>query len=130
MKNTIILGALASLALFSSCALMAGAAAGGVVYNEFAENKVYEAQFSIDSERVWHSAKATISHTATDPIEVDGDLRKLVAKIDGAVVIVTVETFDLNQSILRIEAKRYGIIDGEVASRMLNKIREGLEGDL
>jgi len=130
MKHTIILGALAALTLSSSCALMAGAAAGGVVYNEFAENKIYEAQFNMDSEAVWHSAKATVSHTATDPIEVDRDLRKLVAKIDGAVVIVTVETFDLDQSILRIEAKRYGIIDGEVASRVLTKIREGLEGEL
>jgi len=128
MKTSIALVLLiAATSLFSSCALMAGAAAGGAVYNEFAENKVYEAHFGLDAEAVWHSAKATVSHMATDPIEVDSDLRSLTAKIDGTVVVVSVETFDLNQSILRIEAKYYGVVDGESGNRVLTKIKEGLE---
>lgn len=131
MKTTIALGVLlASTSLFSSCALMAGAAAGGAVYNEFADNKVYEAHFTMDAEELWHSAKATVSHMATDPITVDRDLRSLTAKIDGTVVVISVETFDLNQSILHVEAKYYGVVDGETGSQVLAKIREGIEAKL
>ena len=131
MKTSIALAVfLAATSLFSSCALMAGAAAGGAVYNEFAENKVYEAHFALDSEEVWHSAKSTVSHMATDPITVDRDMRSLTAKIEGTVVVVSVETFDLNQSILRVEAKYYGVVDGETGGLVLAKIREGLETKL
>ncbi len=131
MKNLSILCAFATLPLFSSCALFAGAAVGTAVVNGMVENKVYEAQFNIDAEEVWHSAKATMSHTATDPIIVDRDLRKLKAKVEGATIDVSVEIFDLNKSILRVSARnQVGMFDGEMASRMLSKIREGLEGDL
>jgi hypothetical protein len=130
MKKLLPLFALATLPLFSGCAVLAGAAVGTVVVNEMVENKVYEAQFNMDAEEVWHSAKATASHASSDPIEVDTDLRKLKAKIDGATVTISVETFDLDQSILRVEARKYGVINGEIAKNMLTKIREGLEGDV
>lgn len=129
MKKLLPLIALCALPLVSGCAVLAGAAVGTVVVNEMVENKVYEAQFNIDAEEVWHSAKATVSHLSSDPIEVDRDLRSLTAKVDGARVTVSVETFDLNKSILRVEARKYGMINGEIAKGILTKIREGLEGD-
>ena len=129
MKKLLPLLALCVLPLASGCAVLAGAAVGTVVVNEMVENKVYEAQFNLDAEEVWHSAKSTVSHLSSDPLVVDRDLRSLKAKIDGAQVTVSVETFDLNKSILRVEARKYGMINGEIAKGVLTNIREGLEGD-
>ena len=127
MNKLAILLCAALAPLLSGCVALAAGAAGAMVVNDVMENKTYVAQFNMDADEVWHSAKATVSHASTDPIEVDRDLRSVRAKIDGAVVEVSVETFDLNQSLLRGEAKKYGVINGEIANMVLQSIIDDMD---
>ena len=127
MNKLAILLCAALAPLLSGCVALAAGAAGAMIATDVLENQTYVAQFNMDADELWHSAKATVSHSSTDPIEVDRDLRTVRAKIDGAVVVVSVETFDLNQSLLRVEAKKYGMVNGEIANMVLQSIVDDLD---
>ena len=128
MKKLVILLCVALAPMLSGCLALAAGAAGAMVATDVLENQTYVAQFNMEADEVWHAAKATASHASTDPVEVDRDLRTVRAKIDGAIVVISVETFDLNQSLLRVEAKKYGLVNGEIANMVLQRIVDDMDG--
>ncbi len=114
--------------LFTGCAAAAlGVGAGVLISQEMMDNNIYVGQLNSDVNKVWSSAKATLSHSSLKPIDVDNEVRTATAEVDGAKVTINVETYDLNRSLLKVTAKKYGVNNGEIAEMMFNKIVGDLE---
>lgn len=118
---------LAPLTALGGCAAILGVGAGVLVSQEMLDNNSYVARLDVGVDRLWTSAKATLSHMSLKPIETDDDLRTAEASVDGANVAIGVEAYDLDRSILRVSAKKFGVANGEMAKLVLDKIVEDLE---
>jgi len=118
---------LLSTGLLASCGALLGVGAGVVISQEAVDNNTYVAHIDRDAAIVWATAKSSLSHQSTELMKVDEDIRKVEAVIDGATVLASVEVFDLNRSVLRVSAKKYGVANGEIAEMALNKILSDLE---
>ena len=129
MQQLILLIALAIAPVLTGCAAPFVGAAGALVATEVLENETHIAHFNLEADDLWHSAKRTASHASLEPIVVDEDLRTIEAKLDGAVVYIGVETFDIRKSVLRVAARKYGMVNGEIANVMLTKIVDDLESE-
>jgi hypothetical protein len=128
MRKSIL--ALLSLApLFQSCvAAGVGLVAGGVLLSQdVIDSTTYTARLDVEVNRTWATAKTTLSHMSTKPIDTDEQLRSAKADIDGGTVTVSVETYDLNRSTIKVSAKKYGVANGELAKSVYDKILNELD---
>lgn len=109
----------------TGCAPMAVVGTAILVNDEFVDN----AQTVIvpyEVETVWACTKSTLSHMTSDLLDVDNDLRAVKTFVDGAEVIVQVETYDVGQTRIRVAAKRYLVYSDEVAANVRNRIDRDL----
>jgi hypothetical protein len=114
--------------LVSSCVAAAvGVGAGAVIGTEVLDNDTYVARIDMSSARLWPTAKTTLSHMSMKPIDVNDALKTAVAEIDQAKVTVVVETYDIEQSVLRVNARKYGIANGDISKMVLDNILSDLE---
>jgi hypothetical protein len=112
---------------FSGCLAAVGAGAAVLVSQDVLDNNVYVATLDRSADQVWTSAKVALNHASMKPIDVQDDIRKANATIDDANVTVTVETYDLNRSTLRVAAKKYGVNNGQIAKMVYDKIIHEIE---
>jgi hypothetical protein len=121
--RTPLLSLLLLAPLFSGCvAAAAGVGAGVYISQDVADPSIYVVRVPHDVKTAWASAKATLSNSSPKPIETRDDVRTAIAEIDNAKVTVVVETFDLDQSSIRVSARKYGVANGELAGIVANKI--------
>jgi hypothetical protein len=109
----------------TSCVVAAvgtGVVAGQVLF----EDNTYIGHINVEAGRTWAQAKTTLSKRSTQPVDVDEAHRKIVADIDTVTVTATVETYDVNESVLRVSAKKYGFADNEMAKMMFDRITEDI----
>lgn len=123
----IALPLLAALPLLSGCVALLGLGAGVVVSQEVLANQTYVAHLDTDAETAWTVAKSSLAHQADGPIDIDEDLRVAKGEVDDARVTVSVEVFDLDRSVLKVSAKKYGIVNGEIAQMVMERIVRRLE---
>jgi hypothetical protein len=123
----LLLPALLLAPLLQGCAAILGVGAGVLISQEMLDNSTYVARLDVGVDRLWTSAKTTLSHMSLKPIETDDDLRTAEATVDGSAVAISVEAYDLDRSILKVAAKKYGVANGEMAKLTLDKIVEDLE---
>jgi hypothetical protein len=121
-----VLAVLALVPSFQSCIVAAAAGAGAVVGNVMMEDNTFISHLNTDSQRTWVQTKATLSRKSPKPIEVDENRRRATADLDGSIVTVTVETYDLNVSVLKVSAKKYGFPDNDIAKIIMDRITEDL----
>jgi len=108
-------------AISTGCAgVVAGGVAAVVVSQEMVDNNTYVSHVNQDVTQVWPTAKVFLAEQSQKLIETDDQGRRATADIDGAKVSITVEAYDLDKSIVRVEAKRYGVNDGDLA-RIVNE---------
>lgn len=120
--------ALAAPALLSGCAgVVAGGVAAVVVSQEMLDNNSYVSQLNQDVSVVWPTVKVFLAEQSLELIEVDEPARIAKAKIDGASVVVGVEAWDLDQTRMRVSAKRYGVNNGDMARLIMERIHRRLE---
>ncbi len=122
--SSIAAGLLAPL-LVSSCAPAAVMGTAIVVNDEYVDNAV-SAIVPYDAEHVWAMARSSVSHMTTDLLDIDPDLRTIKTYVDGAAVLVQIETFDVGETRIRVAAKRYLVFSDEVAGN----VRDGIVRDL
>lgn len=123
MRPTLAAAAIALVPLVSGCAAAVfGVGAGVVISQEVLDSLTHVAQLEEDPARVWVVAKSTLSHMASDPLHVDEDLRALSGTVDGQTVVISVETYDQNRTMLRVGARSFGIPHNETAERVLNTV--------
>lgn len=127
MRNVLI-SALILTPLFSSCVAAAlGIGAGVIISQEMLDNESYVVRLHEDVDRVWSVTKQTLSNTSTELIEVLEEMRTVKANVDGAKVTASVEAYDIDVTLLRVSATRYGVANGELAELMTRKILRQLE---
>jgi hypothetical protein len=122
MHKLFLLVALIAAPLLPGCLFATAAAAGVVVSQEVIEDNTYIGHIQADVNQVWAQAKISLGKLSTEPIDVQNELRRATADVDGATVKVAVETFDLNVSVLRVSARRYGVASGDDAKIAFDKI--------
>ncbi len=106
----------------------AGLVAGGVLISqEVLDQATYVARLDVDVNRTWATTKTTLSHMSTKPIDTDEQLRSAKADVDGGVATVSVETYDLNRSVLKVSAKKYGVTNGALAQSVYDRILNELD---
>lgn len=129
MRRTHILSAsllaLPVLALGVSCAPAAVVGTAIIVNDEFAE-KSQSVVVGFDADYVWAAAKSSLSHMTDDLLDIDPELRTIKTYVDGAEVLVRVQTFDVGQTRISVAARRYLVFSDEVAIN----VRDGIERDL
>ncbi|MFT5050220.1 MAG: hypothetical protein ACI8QZ_001619 [Chlamydiales bacterium] len=123
----ILLPCLLVAPLFTSCAAVALGAGSVFVADQLRDNNSYVAQISSDSRELWAAVKKTVSHMSPYPIHVDEALRQVKARYDGGMIYLQVETFDVNQSTLRVRATKYGLNSGELAREVQRRVMRGVE---
>lgn len=121
-----IVVALSALPLLSGCIVAAAAGAGVVVGNVMMEDNTYISHLQTDAQRTWAQTKATLSRKSSKPIEVDENRRTAKADLEGTLVTASVETFDLNVSVLKVSARKYGFPDNDIAKIVMDRITEDL----
>jgi len=117
-----LLAALVILPCVSSCAVLAGAAVGTVVYSETTDSNVYVGQLNSSGQKTWVQTKVTLSNLSLKPINVDDAAMQATADIDGATVTVNVSTYDFQKSEIKVAAKKYMVNDGNTAKMVFDKV--------
>lgn len=113
----------------SSCAVVAGTAAGVVLAQEVLDTSTFVVQLKQPAEVVWEEVKVSFSKQATGPLEVDEALMAAIGKVEGRTVTATVESFDQKSSRLTVDAKHYGVADGEVADQVTKQLIKDIEAN-
>ena len=111
----------------AGCAAVAAGAAAVVISQDVLDNNVYVARLDRSADLVWASAKVALSHLSPKPYDIQDDIRQATADVDDAKVTVTVDTYDLNRSTLRVSARKYGVNNGEIAKMVYDRILQELD---
>jgi hypothetical protein len=128
MRKSILMLLFLAPVLPSCLVAGAGLVAGGVLISqEVLDQSTYVARLDVDVNRTWATTKTTLSHLSTKPIDTDEQLRSAKADVDGGIATVSVETYDLNRSVLKVSAKKYGVTNGGLAQTVYDKILNELD---
>lgn len=119
---------LASLPLLSGCAVAAMTATGVVVADEL-QGKVLVATVEEEADVVWASAKSSLAHMTDALLHVDEDHRQAQTRVDNAVITVSVRTENLDETQVRITAKKYLLWNQEIAEIVQRRIVKDLGRD-
>lgn len=124
MRNTARLPLFLAVALCTPACFPAllGVGAGLVLSHDVLDNNTYVAHVNEEAALTWAIAKSSLTHQASDPIEVNDDLRTAGGKVDGANVTISVETYDEGNCRLMVSAHKYGVNDGTAAEAILQKL--------
>jgi hypothetical protein len=125
MRSAFSLALLLSLA--PACAPLVIGGGAVLVSQSAIEDSTYVVQVKASVELAWASTKTTLSHLSLKPIDTEDEARKAIAEIDSSKVTVTVEAYDLDQSVIKVSAMKYGIRDGATAAMVKDKILADLE---
>jgi hypothetical protein len=125
MRSAFTLALLLSLA--PACAPLVIGGGAVLASQGVIEDSTYVVQVKTSVEVAWASTKTTLSHLSLKPIDTEDEARKALAEIDSSKVTVTVEAYDLDQSVIKVSAMKYGIRDGSTAAMVKDKILADLE---
>jgi hypothetical protein len=112
--------------LLSSCiAVAAGATAGFLIHREVREG-VHSATVTLDAERTFRGAEECLRSMSSDKVLVQTSPRIVRGEVDGADVSIEVQAYDLDRTVILVEAQKdFGRAD-PVAERVLNALLDRL----
>lgn len=111
-----------------AAAAVVGVGLGAVVVSqELTDSNVYVTHLSMNVGDVWPTAKIFLADQSLELIETDEQARIAKARIDGANVTVAVEAYDVDKTLMRVSAKRYGVNDGDMARIITERITRRLD---
>ena len=114
----------------SSCvAVVAGAGVGYVISQEVLPNEVHTAEVRDDAGHVWALSRETLEILA-DPgtnVELADSGRSAKAKVNGATVTLDVEAYDLDRTLIRVQAEKYLSSDGRTAEEVISSVLDHLD---
>lgn len=117
-------------ALTPSCvAVVAGAGVGYVISQEVLPNDIHTAEVRDDAGHVWALSRETLEILA-DPgtnIEIAEGGRSATAKVNGAKVTLDVEAYDLDRTLIRVQAEKYLSSDGRTAKEVIGSVLDHLD---
>ena len=116
------------LALASSgcVAVAAGATAGFLVSREVQADDVQSATVALDVDRVWKAAQDLLRAKSSKPVLVETFPRVVRGVVDGADVSIEVQAYDLDRTVILVDARKMYMPAGETAERVLNALLDRL----
>ena len=108
--------------------MAAGAGAGYLISREVSEDKVHTAHVQKGTEEVWATSRETLeilSDLGTE-LTLQETPRMMTTKVNGALVEVEVEAYDLDRTVLRVRAEKYLGSDSRTAEQVLTHILDRL----
>lgn len=121
MKHLFLVLFLAPVATLASCAAAAGAGMIILISDEFRENAL-TADVTDEVEVVWSSVKSSMSNMTDALLHVDEDHRAVQTRIDNSVVVVHVMQWDVEETRIYVEAKKYMVTNPEVAQLVMERL--------
>jgi hypothetical protein len=125
LSHLIACAALAALPALSGC-LAAGVVGGVVLSQELMDNNTYVSHLNRDAREVWATVKVSLADWSLEVIDYDDNARIAKADIDGSKVTVAVETYDLNKSVMKVSARKFGVSNGEMAQLITERLHARL----
>jgi hypothetical protein len=127
-RSILLLLCLAPLALpTAGCIVAAGAVGGYVLYDEVGAGGAV-AHVTFDVDEVWPTSQAVLREISEEEVTVVSNVvpREASTRIDERTISVQVLAFDLDHSVLRVEAKAGGLPDYHYAKMVRDRILERL----
>ncbi|HIG86377.1 MAG TPA: hypothetical protein EYQ25_04980 [Planctomycetes bacterium] len=129
MKRTTTLMTLAApllgAILLNSCTLMAVSGAAILITEEFRDNAV-STVVPLEPAIAWTGVLASLSDQSNDLVHRDDAHNSARTMIDGGEVTVYVEQFDLGQTRILVEAKKYMVHSQDLSVLTLERIEQDL----
>lgn len=127
MRRT-LLCLLAFAPLLTGCIAAIGAGAALIVSQDMNDNNVYVTRLQVYVDDAWAETKATLARRSEGSVvDVDEDHRTASAPIQGSTVTVFLEAYDYGETEIRVQARRFGMNNGELAREIFDEIYRGLE---
>ena len=103
------------------------AGAGYLVARELGPDRSQRAEVRIELEEVWFVAESVMAERAEGDVDIYPAPRRLVARVDGATVEVTVERAGLERTTIAVLAQRaLARADSDLAGVLLDELLERL----
>ena len=125
MKHVLRSFAALALAVSAGCAAAAIVGTSVIITEEFQDNAL-TATIEEDVDVVWASAKSSLANMTTALIHWDDDHRAARTRIDNAVVVVEVRNWDVDETQLRVAAKKVLVYNHELAQIVQRRIVKDL----
>ncbi len=125
MRSPAALLLLPALLLSSCIAVAAGATAGFLIHREVREG-VHSATVTLDAERTFRDAQECLRAMSSEKVLVQTSPRIVRGEVDGADVSIEIQAYDLDRTVILVEAEKdFGRAD-PVAERVLNELLDRL----
>jgi len=111
--------------LFVLAALALGCASTDVSGSSSASN-VKQLYLQSDVKEVWAKAKTTLEAMATKPVDLDEGAMQAEVWIGTTLIVVKIEAYDYQETLLHLKARKLGFNDEETANRFLRDLRAAL----
>ncbi len=108
----------------SSCIAAAGIGAGALVTHEFLADTPHVAHVQMDVDDVWPVTVDTLRGLGATEVEVQTYPRLVEANVQGGKVYVTVEAYDLDHTIVRLQFRKHRLVDHRTAEQILQTLIE------
>ena len=121
-----LLALVAITPMLGGCWAVAVGASSAVITSEFADPSTLIVVEGHNARELWSSARLTLSEMASHTIAVNDDTRMARGRYDGNIVTLQVATHDLNSVELRVQARKVGFVNAEVAKLVADRILDDL----
>ncbi len=121
LRTCITIACLTALPFTAGC-LAAGVVGGVVLSQELLDNNTYVSHLNLDTRDAWPTVKTCLADWSLEVIEVDDNARIAKAEIDGSKIVVAVEAYDLNKSVMKVSARKFGVSNGEMAQLITERL--------
>ncbi len=119
MKHLLL--ALAPILGMASCAPLAVIGMGIIITDEWRSHAL-TADVSEETEVVWASVTSSMSSMTDALLHVDEDHRAVQTRVDNAVVVVHVKQWNIDETRIYVEAKKYMVNSPEVAELVMERL--------
>ena len=127
-KTASILLVLTAALSSSSCLALAGVGVGYIISREELANSTFEARVRDDVENVWPLVQEAfeILHDPRSETVVVEEPRRIEGQVDYSKVTIHIDAYDLDLTVIRVQAASYGTADRATAQEVLEYVLDRL----
>ena len=118
----LLLAAVLFVPVLSSCIAAAGVGAGALVAHELLANTPHVAHVQLDVDEVWPATVEALRDMGATELEVQNYPRVVTANVYEGELVLRVEAYDLDHTIVKLQFRRNGLIDNPHGQRVLEEI--------
>ena len=106
----------------SGCIAAAGLGAGALLTHEVLADTPHVAHVRLDVDDVWPATVAALRDMGATDVTVQNYPRLVTATIYDGEVVLKVEAYDIDHTIVRLQYRRNGLIDNRHGERVLEEV--------